>query len=352
MATEIHVGDPNVVSDGLEFAIFTAEGFDDRGTLADTNDDRAVTLADRAVEVLVVEGVAAFVSTAGRNVDVGVVPVSDPAKSHGDSVDAGRGVDSGATVSLGHLCFTSGDGATFETDTTRGNVTIREDDGMDLVGTNRAQTVVLTSGGALTDNVDNLSATNIPAVTEIYVGDGDPNNLIPALEFAIFTATGFDEGGTATEEDDRAITLADTALDVLQVEGVAVFVSTAGRNIDVGVTSVSDPTKSHNDSVDEGRGADSLAAVTFGHLCFTSGDGATFDADTTRGHVTIREDDAMDLVGINRVQSVVLTSSDVLTDNVDELTETNIPLATEIYVGDPNVVSGWSGVRHLYGRRV
>ena len=112
------------------------------------------------------------------------------------------------------------------------------------------------------------------------------------------------------------------------------------------------PPRSHNDSVDEGRGADSLATVTFGHLCFTSGDGATFDADTTRGHVTIREDDAMDLVGINRAQSVVLTSSDVLTDNVDERTETNIPLATEIYVGDPNVVSDWSGVRHLYGRRV
>ena len=232
---------------GLEFAIFTAEGFDDRGTLADTNDDRAVTLADRAGEVLVVEGVAAFVSTAGRNVDVGVVPVSDPAKSHGDPVDAGRGVDSGATVSLGHLCFTSGDGATFETDTTRGHVTIREDDGMDLVGISRAQTVVLTASGSITDNVDNLSTTNIPAVTEIYVGDGDPNNVIPALEFAIFTATGFDDGGTATEEDDQAITLADTALDVLQVEGVAVFVSTAGRNIDVGVTSVADPTKSHND---------------------------------------------------------------------------------------------------------
>ena len=181
------------------------------------------------MEVLVVEGVAAFVSTAGRNVDVGVVPVSDPAKSHGDPVDAGRGVDSGATVLFGHLGFTSGDGATFDTDTTRGHVTIREDDAIDLVGISRAQTLVLTSPEIITDNVNNLVTSSISIATEIYVGDGDPNNLIPALEFAIFTATGFDDGGTATEEDDQAITLADTALDVLQVEGVAVFVSTAGR---------------------------------------------------------------------------------------------------------------------------
>ena len=261
--------------------------------------------------------------------------MSDPAKSHGDSVDAGRGVDSGATVLFGHLCFTSGDGATFDTDTTRGHVTIREDDAIDLVGISRAQTLVLTSPEIITDNVDNLVTSSISIATEIYVGDGDSTSVAPGLEFAIFAALGFDDSGTPLDrDDDRAITLADTAADVLAVEGVAVFVSPTARNIDIGVIPVANPQKSHADSVDSGRGIDSGATVMLGHLCFTSADGATFDTDTARGHVTIREDDGMDLVGTNRAQTVVLTSGGALTDNVDNLSAPNIPAVTEIYVGD------------------
>ena len=79
----------------------------------------------------------------------GVNPTVDPAKSHADSVDSGRGAESGASVTLGQLCFTSGNGDSFLTDSIRGHVTLREDDATDLVGLNRSQTVVLTSAGSI-----------------------------------------------------------------------------------------------------------------------------------------------------------------------------------------------------------
>ncbi|MFI4875899.1 MAG: hypothetical protein ACIALR_11195, partial [Blastopirellula sp. JB062] len=113
--------------------------------------------------------------------------------------------------------------------------------------------------------------------------------------------------GTTIEIDQAAtfiakgeIRLATDATDVLKVGDLATFSSIDGKEIEVGV----------DNSVI--RGTDSGATVEFGSLTFSSDDGKGL-----QDAVTIREDNATLLVGINQADSLVLTSAGAISNQAN-----------------------------------
>jgi hypothetical protein len=229
---------------------------------AEFNAATNITLADQSADQFAIGGGATFISRGG-SIDVGVVPASDPAS-------AVRGEDSGARVELGRLRFASsgsGSGAL-------GHVTLGGDGGVELFGENQGQSLVLTSGGAITDQ----------AGTSLLVG-GAPGTL-SGPGFALLRSR---------SAGDRAITLGDNGADVLQVSGPATLLALGGGSIDVGVVPASDPASAV-------RGEDSGATIHFGSVGLWA------------QHATIREDSRTHLDGL-QAQSLHITTTDLVTQS-------------------------------------
>ncbi|PQO47187.1 beta strand repeat-containing protein [Blastopirellula marina] len=208
-----------------------------------------ITLADDAGDTLKVGTDAAFTSTGGQQIDVGVTPTTQLATD--------RGTDSGATVELGTLQINS----------VGGDVTVHEDLGMLLAGTNQAGTLVLVANqGDLRDQ----SGTSVTVT-----------------DFAEFHA-------------ENNVVLADQSDDLLSVAGNALFTSGnvnyfatpgASREISVGVVDVD----AANNPNDASRGTDSGATVSLGSVTFFG-----FANMDDGAQVTIREDESMVLTHAER----------------------------------------------------
>ncbi|MGY8767886.1 MAG: beta strand repeat-containing protein [Pirellulales bacterium] len=247
-----------------------------------------ITLADNSTDIIIVTGNAFFESRTGQAIDVGVTPTTQLA--------ADRGKDSGALVDLGNLTFSSQNG-------TNGDVTIREDMSTELAHThlddsNKADSLVLVSAGHLSDaaKVAPNTATSINVTS-----------------FAEFNAAG-------------NVILADNADDQLTVGGNALFSSSNSEffpafigdfRINVGVVDL-DTTIMPTDA---SRGTDSGATVELGSVTFSGREPDGFAGVDT--HVTIREDNAMELsnstrsVHKNVAETAFLVTSGALTDASD-----------------------------------
>ncbi|MCC9605721.1 hypothetical protein LOC68_21525 [Blastopirellula sp. JC732] len=302
----------------------------------------AITLADNATDVIDIGGLATFVSLGASAIDVGV------------DVMMADGSDSGAKVNFGQLTFVSDDGMMG-----RGAVTIREDSSTEITGDNKASDLFLASAGAITDDamttVDATGAAVFTAKDAITLADmmGDELTIdgmatFISLDSAAIEIGGdgltllgmlnFNGGAVVIQEDDSTqlsgdnvadsleltsdgsiedkpatsidvendatftaatfITLADNSTDVIDIGGLATFVSLGAGAIDVGV------------DVLMADGTDSGAKVNFGQLTFVSDDGML-----GRGAVTIREDSSTEIAGENKASDLFLASAGSLTDD-------------------------------------
>ncbi|TWT39371.1 hypothetical protein [Blastopirellula retiformator] len=325
-----------------------------------------IALADTTNDVLDVGDLAKFVSLGAGAIDVGV------------DTGLADGSDSGAMVDFGQLTFVSDDGMG-----ARGNVTVREDSSLEVAGENKAADLFLASGDSITDElvttIDATGAAIIEAQNSIALADtvGDELTIADMTTFvsldsgaitigdaglATFGMLNFSSAGAVVIQEDDAtqlagdnvagslsltsaesitdkpdttidvddfatytagtfITLSDTTNDVLDVGGLAKFVSLGAGAIDVGV------------DVGLADGSDSGADVNFHQLTFVSDDGML-----GRGGVTIREDSAMEITGDNKASDLFLATADALTDealtSIDATGTATLEAQNEILLAD------------------
>jgi hypothetical protein len=244
------------------------------------------------------------------------------------------GDNGGDTTNFGSLTFNSASGS----------VTITEDSDTTLAGSNTADSLVLTSAGAITDsaatsvNVDNGNATitgtsiNLAdnAADDYDVsGNANFNGGAGAITIAATGAVDFGSltfnttgGAVSITEDSATILNGSNTADSLTLTSAGAITDNATTtvNVDNGNaaftgTSISladnagdDYDVSGNASFNGGAGAVTIAAagaVDFGSLTF----------NTTGGAVSITEDSATVLDGTNTADSLTLTSAGAITDN-------------------------------------
>ena len=239
---------------------------------------QSIVLADTAADQLRVGGDATLQSVAdemgaggGADILVGIDPTTPD-----------RMTDSGAAVNLGGTNFDSRSMG----DTTRGDVSLLQENRIEFFGENYAESLVATSREFITDRGATTIDVNAEAMLKAY-----------------------GENGTG-----QSIVLADTAADQLRVGGDATLQSVAdemgaggGADIAVGVIPLSGAPD------DTGRLTDSGATVTLG--------GTSFDTqntdNTTRGDVTFFQENRVEFFGVSVAQTLVFTSGDFVSDRSD-----------------------------------
>ncbi|PHS01143.1 MAG: hypothetical protein COA78_22975 [Blastopirellula sp.] len=271
------------VFNNTAFAEFIAHG--------SAGSNQSITLADTATDKMSIAGNALFESTAGGDIEVGVLPTA----TAGAFIDiaATRGKDSGAVVDFGSLT-TNSPAAT-------SNVTVREDGNM-----------VLSNSQRLGQNID--------AGSLFFVASDSGDLLFPSISgmatITDATGTSINSVDLAVFRTDDSITLADNKGDSLTVGANATFYTTDLESIDVGVTPQADP-------LNVNRGTDSDAQVTFGSVHFSA---ENLLPALNTGGVTIYEDNdslfdntnqvLFDLInfGDQFARSIVFSSAGNITD--------------------------------------
>ncbi|EAQ81971.1 beta strand repeat-containing protein [Blastopirellula marina] len=173
----------------------------------------------------------------------------------------------------------------------------------------------------------------------VLSGSSTANSLDLTSEDSITDATGASivVSGSATFDAGTTINLANEGTDLLQVDGLATFISSGGQTIDVGV--------------DNGinRGDDSGATVLLGQVTFVSDNGLN-----VRDSVTIREDSDVEVTGVNLAADLFLAAdgSIIQVEDGNPLTADRIDLDVNgdgSVVGDALFEAAVGAVIHLFG---
>ena len=212
------------------------------------------------------------------------ITITNNASFTGTAVTVGG---AGATTNFGSVTFNSA-----------GAVSIQEDSATGLAGANTAGSLSLTSTGDITDASASLAITNNARFsgTNVTVGGAGITTNLGSLTF--------NSAGTVTIQEDSATGLAGA--------------NTAGT---LSLTSTGDITDASTSLAVTNNASFSGTNVTVGGAGITTNFGSvTFNS---AGAVTIQEDSATALAGVNTAGSLGLTSTAAITDASTSLAVTN-----------------------------